>query len=161
MDSAVIVYAIVDSPLGGILVARNLQGLTCINFQDGTQPIVPPQGWRKDTASLAEASAQLQAYFRGELRQFELPLSPVGTAFQRQVWRAMQGIPYGRTLTYARLAEQVGRPQAARAVGGASSRNPLPVVVPCHRVVGSDGKLTGYAGGLHLKQALLDLEQGK
>jgi len=161
MDRIGIAYTIMNSPLGRILVARNADGLTRINFQDGTEAISPQAGWREQAAALVNATAQLEAYFRGELRQFEIPLAPEGTAFQRQVWQAMKAIPYGQTITYAELARQVGRPQAARAVGGASSRNPLPVVVPCHRVVGSDGSLTGYAGGLHLKQALLDLERGK
>ena len=159
MNKAGIVYTVMNSPLGRILVARNTEGLTCINFQDGTEPVSPQAGWREQASALADATAQLGAYFRGELRQFEIPLAPQGTAFQLQVWQAMKAIPYGQTLTYAELARKVGRPQAARAVGGASSRNPLPVVVPCHRVVGSDGSLTGYAGGLHLKQALLDLER--
>lgn len=161
MDSSEIVYAIIDSPLGGILVARNPVGLTRVNFQDGSERISPPASWRMDPAALAEAADQLMAYFEGKLRKFKLSLSPGGTAFQRQVWEAMQAIPYGQTATYAGLARLVGRPQAARAVGSASSRNPLPVVVPCHRVVGSDGSLTGYAGGLHLKQALLSLERQK
>ncbi|OGO27550.1 MAG: cysteine methyltransferase [Chloroflexi bacterium RBG_16_54_18] len=156
-----ITYTIMTSPLGRILVARNAEGLTCINFQDGTEAVSPQAGWRERASDLADATAQLEAYFRGELQQFEIPLAPYGTTFQRQVWQTMRAIPYGQTLTYAELARRVGRPQAARAVGGASSCNPLPVVVPCHRVVGSDGSLTGYAGGLHLKQALLDLERGK
>jgi len=153
-----IVYSILNSPLGRLLVARNADGLTCINFQDGTEAVNPQAGWLEQPSALADAAEQLEAYFRGELRQFDLPLAPQGTAFQLQVWQAMREIPYGQTVTYAELARRVGRPQAARAVGGASSRNPLPVVVPCHRVVGSDGSLTGYAGGLHLKQALLELE---
>lgn len=156
-----ILYTVIDTPLGCLLVAGSPNGLTRINFQAGTQAITPPESWREQPAAFVEATRQLQAYFHGDLRQFDLPLAPQGTAFQLQVWQAMQAIPYGGTATYAELARQVGRPQSARAVGGASSRNPLPVVVPCHRVVGSDGSLTGYAGGLHLKQALLDLESGK
>lgn len=161
MGSTEIMYTIIDSPLGGILLARSPLGLTCINFQDGSEPIHPPAGWQLEPQALAEAARQVRAYFDGELQQFEQTLSPGGTAFQQQVWRAMQEIPYGETQTYASLARRVGRPLAARAVGSASSRNPLPVVVPCHRVVGSDGSLTGYSGGLHLKQALLNLERQK
>ncbi len=154
-----IAYTIMNSPLGRLLVARDADGLTCINFQDGTEAVSPQDGWIEQPSALTDASAQLEAYFRGELRQFDIPLAPQGTTFQRQVWQAMRDILYGQTVTYTELARRVGRPQAARAVGGASSRNPLPVVVPCHRVVGSDGSLTGYAGGLHLKQALLELER--
>jgi len=154
-----IAYTIMNSPLGGLLIARDADGLTCINFQDGTEAVSPQDGWIEQPSALTDASAQLEAYFRGELRQFDIPLAPQGTTFQRQVWQAMRDILYGQTVTYTELARRVGRPQAARAVGGASSRNPLPVVVPCHRVVGSDGSLTGYAGGLHLKQALLELER--
>jgi len=154
-----IAYTIMNSPLGRLLVARDAEGLTCINFQDGTEAVSPQDGWIEQPSALTDASAQLEAYFRGELRQFDIPLAPQGTTFQRQVWQAMRDILYGQTVTYTELARRVGRPQAARAVGGASSRNPLPVVVPCHRVVGSDGSLTGYAGGLHLKQALLELER--
>jgi len=154
-----IAYTIMNSPLGRLLVARDDDGLICINFQDGTEAVDPQAGWLEQPSALADATAQLEAYFRGELREFEIPLAPQGTAFQLQVWQAMRDIPYGQTATYAELARRVGRSTAARAVGGASSRNPLPVVVPCHRVVGSDGSLTGYAGGLHLKQALLELER--
>jgi len=159
METNGVTYTIMNSLLGRILVARSAAGLTCINFQDGTQAKAPQAGWREDASALAEATEQLAAYFRGELRHFDLPLAPEGTPFQHQVWQAMQAIPYGHTRAYRDLALLLGRPQAARAVGGASSRNPLPVVVPCHRVVGRDGSLTGYAGGLHFKEALLDLER--
>jgi methylated-DNA-[protein]-cysteine S-methyltransferase len=159
MENSNISYTMMDSPLGRILVAGCPTGLRRINFQAGTEAITPPPGWVEEPNILAEAVNQLRAYFRGELRQFDLQLEPVGTDFQHQVWQAMRAIPYGKTSTYAELARQVGRREAARAVGGASSRNPLPIIVPCHRVVGSDGSLTGYAGGLHLKQALLDLER--
>jgi methylated-DNA-[protein]-cysteine S-methyltransferase len=160
MEDSHISYTMVDSPLGRILVAGSSAGLTRINFQAGTEAITPLPGWVKEVNVLAEAIGQLSAYFRGELRQFDLLLAPAGTAFQQQVWQAMRTIPYGQTITYAELARQLGRREAARAVGGASSRNPLPIIVPCHRVVGSDGSLTGYAGGLHLKAALLELERG-
>ena len=107
---------------------------------------------------LLEAAAQLRAYFAGELREFDLPLAPRGTVFQRQVWTAVSAIPYGSTATYAEIAAAIGRPSACRAVGAANGRNPLPLIVPCHRVIGAAGALTGYGGGLERKRSLLDLE---
>jgi methylated-DNA-[protein]-cysteine S-methyltransferase len=115
-----------------------------------------PQG---DAASLAAAAIQLEQYFAGERTAFELDLEPHGTPFERQVWEAVRAIPYGETASYADIARRIGRPSACRAVGRANGRNPLAVIVPCHRVVGSDGSLTGYAGGLGAKRALLDLER--
>jgi len=108
-----IAYTIMNSPLGRLLVARNAEGLTCINFQEGTEAVPPQDGWREQASALADATAQLEAYFRGELRQFDIPLAPQGTTFQLQVWQAMRDIPYGQTVTYAELARRVGRPQAA------------------------------------------------
>ena len=107
---------------------------------------------------LLEAADQLRAYFAGELRAFDLPLAPDGTAFQLDVWEAVSAIPYGGTASYSAIATAVGRPSACRAVGAANGRNPLPVIVPCHRVIGSAGGLTGYGGGLDRKRSLLDLE---
>ena len=107
---------------------------------------------------LLDAADQLRAYFAGELREFELPLAPRGTAFQRQVWAAVSAVPYGSTATYSEIAAAVGRPDACRAVGAANGRNPLPVIVPCHRIIGAAGALTGYGGGLDRKRSLLDLE---
>ncbi len=112
-----------------------------------------------DAARLAPVAAQLQEYFRGERTTFDLPLALHGTPFQRRVWDEMMRIPYGTTLSYKQLAERVGRPDACRAVGGASGKNPIWIVVPCHRIVGSGGTLTGYAGGLTTKQRLLTLER--
>ena len=116
---------------------------------------------RSDAAPFAEAEAQLHAYFAGELERFELPLAPRGTAFQRSVWDALREIPYGRTTTYSELAASIGRPSACRAVGAANGRNPLPVIVPCHRVLGAAGALTGYGGGLERKRDLLAFEAAK
>jgi methylated-DNA-[protein]-cysteine S-methyltransferase len=107
---------------------------------------------------LLQAADQLRAYFAGELREFDLPLAPRGTPFQRRVWDAVSAIPYGGTATYAETAVAIGRPSACRAVGAANGRNPLPVIVPCHRVIGAAGELTGYGGGLERKRSLLDLE---
>lgn len=108
---------------------------------------------------LLEAAGQLRAYFAGDLREFDLPLAPRGTEFQRQVWAAVSAIPHGATATYSEIAAAVGRPSARRAVGAANGRNPLPVIVPCHRVIGAAGALTGYGGGLDRKRSLLDLER--
>jgi methylated-DNA-[protein]-cysteine S-methyltransferase len=111
-----------------------------------------------DDPLLVEAADQLRAYFAGELREFDLPLAPSGTEFQRRVWDAVSAVPFGATASYAEIAAAIGTTSACRAVGAANGRNPLPVIVPCHRVVGSTGALTGYGGGLERKQALLDLE---
>jgi methylated-DNA-[protein]-cysteine S-methyltransferase len=111
-----------------------------------------------DDPLLVEAAGQLRAYFARELREFDLPLAPSGTGFQRRVWDAVSAVPFGATASYAEIAAAIGTPSACRAVGAANGRNPLPVIVPCHRVVGSTGALTGYGGGLERKRALLDLE---
>ncbi len=114
-----------------------------------------------ETLLLKEAARQLKSYFAGELKEFSLPLEPSGTDFMKQVWTALCGIPYGKTATYGEIAGKVGRPKAARAVGLANNRNPIPIFIPCHRVIGADGSLTGYAGGLDMKKKLLDLEKEK
>jgi O-6-methylguanine DNA methyltransferase len=113
-----------------------------------------------DPALLAPVRTQLEAYFRGELRGFDLPLAPHGTPFQLQVWAELRKIPYGQTISYGELARRLGNPLLTRAVGTANGANPISIIVPCHRVIGADGSLTGYAGGLQLKRALLDLERG-
>lgn len=112
-----------------------------------------------ETPLLKEAVRQLDSYFAGELKEFTLPLSPEGTEFMKRVWAALCDIPYGKTATYKDIAEKIGSPKAARAVGLANNRNPIPIIIPCHRVIGADGSLTGYAGGLDMKQKLLDLEK--
>jgi methylated-DNA-[protein]-cysteine S-methyltransferase len=149
-------YDTIDSPLGELLMAGNGQALTAVHM-DGT----PDPGWKRDPGALREAAAQLRAYFAGELREFDLALAPHGTPFQREVWSALREIPYGHTISYAELAAAVGRPDAARAVGAANGRNPIAVVIPCHRVIGASGALTGYGGGLGRKRLLLDLEAGQ
>jgi methylated-DNA-[protein]-cysteine S-methyltransferase len=154
------IYTYMDSPFGSILLARNSLGLTHINFQEGKSRQNPPVSWRFDQNGFDETIAQLRAYFEGDLYRFDLPLAPDGTSFQLQVWQALRTIPYGEVISYARLAGKLGRSHnAARAVGAANGKNPLPVVVPCHRVIGSNGHLTGYAGGIHIKEALLALER--
>jgi methylated-DNA-[protein]-cysteine S-methyltransferase len=152
-------YTTLESPLGPVLVAGDEAGLRRISFQHGTRALEPGPGWRRDDAALAEAAGQLRAYFAGARRGFDLPLAPLGTEFQQRVWRALCEIPYGETISYGELARRVGQPSASRAVGAANGRNPLPIVVPCHRVIGSTGRLVGFGGGLHLKEGLLGLEQ--
>jgi methylated-DNA-[protein]-cysteine S-methyltransferase len=148
-----------DSPLGRILLAANQDGLCAIDFQDGDQPLIPAPDWLEQKADLSEAIAQLAAYFRGVRTSFDLPLAPGGTRFQRQVWQAVLAIPYGQTQSYARLAARIENPKATRAVGAANGRNPLPIVIPCHRVIGSSGALVGYGGGLEIKRRLLEMEK--
>ena len=142
--------ATVDTPIGTLWLAADEDGLTAISFD----PL--PAGPASPVCR--EAAEQLEAYFAGELRDLELPLAPRGTDFQRSVWTAVAGIPYGGTASYREIATALGRPAACRAVGAANGRNPLPVVIPCHRVIGTAGALTGYGGGLERKRALLDLE---
>jgi len=115
--------------------------------------------WREDKVPLREVIQQLRAYFAKELETFKLTLAPEGTDFQQSVWNELCGIPYGETISYGELAKRVGNPKASRAVGAANGQNPIPIIIPCHRVIGSDGKLTGFGGGLPIKQKLLALEQ--
>ena len=159
MNDPEIRYTIVESPLGRIFLARNDKGLTRMSFQEGTRPLTPGGNWRKANDAFNEERTQLAAYFDGTLFEFDLALAPEGTPFQREAWRALQSIPYGETATYGEQARRIGRAAASRAVGAANGRNPLPIVVPCHRVIGADGKLTGYGGGLRFKEALLALER--
>ncbi len=152
-------YATIDSDVvGPVLVVGDPLGLRQIRLLDGEGAQGPESTWRHDPSGLEEACAQLRAYFAGDLQVFDLDLAPVGTEFQRAAWDALQRIPYGRTSSYGDQAAALGRPTASRAVGAANGRNPLPIVVPCHRVVGRDGTLTGFRGGVALKRALLDHE---
>jgi methylated-DNA-[protein]-cysteine S-methyltransferase len=153
---AMILYDTIDSPIGELLVTGDGDALTAVQM-DGSSG----RGWQRDPSALREATSQLRAYLSGELREFDLPLAPDGTPFQREVWAALREIPYGHTISYAQLAAAVGRPGAARAVGAANGRNPIAVVIPCHRVIGASGALTGYGGGLGRKRLLLDLEAGQ
>jgi len=153
------VYDYFDTGLIGTLtLVADEQGLRRIEFQTARHPVGIDSGWQRDAAFFTQAKAQLRAYFKGDIREFDLPLAPKGTPFQLGVWRALQAIPYGTVTSYRWVAEQIGNPKAVRAVGGANARNPLPVVVPCHRVIGSNGTLTGFGGGLDVKQRLIELE---
>ena len=154
-----ICYTQIASPLGPLLLAGDDSGLRHVIFISEDQPPRPDPTWRKDTASLTETIRQLQAYFAGELETFNLPLATEGTPFQMKVWQALRDIPYGHTISYGELARRIGNPKASRAVGLANGSNPIPIVIPCHRVIGSNGKLTGYGGGLPIKEKLLALER--
>lgn len=148
----------VDSPLGPLTLAG--VGSTLTHLLMAGQAHEPDRcGWQRDDGAFADAAEQLAAYFAGELTEFDLDVRPAGTDFQRRVWTALRGIPYGQTRSYADIARRVGCPAGARAVGLANGRNPVGIVIPCHRVIGSTGRLTGYGGGLDRKQTLLELER--
>ncbi len=152
-------YQHVDSPVGPLLIAASDAGLHAIEFHAAQHPVTRDHTWQAGSHAFIDAArAQLAEYFGGTRQTFDLPLSPAGTAFQQAVWRALVGIPYGHTISYAELARRVGRPAASRAVGAANGRNPLPIVLPCHRVIGANGSLTGFGGGLPTKRFLLELE---
>ena len=147
------------SPVGPLLLAADDDGLRLIEFDSPRHPMRRTSEWQPgEHEVLRNARLQLEQYFAGERRDFDLPLAPRGTAFQREVWHALRGIPYGETISYAQLAQRIGKPSAMRAVGAANGRNPLPIVVPGHRVIGADGSLTGFGGGLPTKRFLLELE---
>lgn len=147
------------SPVGPLRLVRSEYGLQGLYFaQHRHAPALDP-AWLSDDTGFDDVRAQLDAYFAGELREFDLPLDPVGTVWQHRVWTALRDIPYGRTWSYGELAARLGAPGSARAAGLANGRNPLSIIVPCHRVIGADGRLTGYGGGLARKEFLLGLEQ--
>jgi methylated-DNA-[protein]-cysteine S-methyltransferase len=149
-------YSYLDTLIGRILIAGDDDAICAIRFERDNEP---DAGWIAGmNKPIREASRQLQLYFAGKLHDFALPLRPEGTTFQRTVWRALQDIPYGETISYGELARRVGNPSASRAVGAANGANPIPIVIPCHRVIGANGKLTGFGGGLPIKQRLLGLE---
>jgi methylated-DNA-[protein]-cysteine S-methyltransferase len=152
-------YTQIDSPIGPLFLTGDEQGLKTITFQRERKKVTPEADWKEDHRFFKDVIDQLDAYFRGKLKKFNLKLDPRGTPFQLSVLKALQKVPYGKTVSYGELARRVGNPKASRAVGGANARNPLPIVIPCHRVIGSDGSLTGFGGGLDVKQALLDLEK--
>lgn len=151
-------YTYIESPVGRLMLAGDSEGLLSISFMEGRHPTPPEESWLVDDRPFGDAAEQLQAYFDGNLREFNLRLVPRGTQFQLQVWSALREIPYGTTISYAELARRIGKPKAVRAVGAANGKNPLAIVVPCHRVIGSNGSLTGYGGGMRNKEYLLALE---
>jgi methylated-DNA-[protein]-cysteine S-methyltransferase len=149
-----------QSPVGTITLAGRDGKLRHLRMDDQTyEP--SHEGWEPDANAFPEAVEQLTAYFAGELQEFDLELELLGTEFQRRVWNALLTIPYGETRSYGEIALQIGSPGASRAVGLANGHNPVGIIVPCHRVIGANGSLTGYGGGLHRKKALLELEQSR
>lgn len=153
-------FSYLETPVGTLLVAGDEDAVHFIRFPNG-KASRPGHGWTEAAprGALAEAAKQLREYFTGQRKDFDLPLAPEGTPFQRSVWRCLEEIPYGETISYAELAKRVGNPKAARAVGAANGKNPLPIVVPCHRVIAANGTLRGFGGGLPTKEKLLGLEQ--
>jgi len=151
-------YRYIASPIGNLLLAGDSSGLCYIGFPEGKGQVQPEPHWHLSEHCFSEAEQQLQQYFAGKRRQFDLTLAPSGTVFQLEVLAALEEIPCGETRSYAQIAQRIGRPQAVRAVGAANGRNPLPIVIPCHRVIGKDGSLTGFGGGLQAKKFLLQLE---
>ncbi|MCF7751096.1 methylated-DNA--[protein]-cysteine S-methyltransferase [Bacillus subtilis subsp. subtilis] len=154
-------YDTFDSPIGPLTVAGDSQGIHHILFENNRYDAKGREHWRHDAAALCDARTQLLQYLHGQRQRFELPLAPHGTAFQLRVWKALADIPFGQTWSYVALARHIGHPTASRAVGAANGRNPLPIVLPCHRVIGSSGALTGFGGGLPTKAALLQLETAR
>lgn len=150
-------YRIIDSPIGPLTLAGRGNALTHL-LMDNHRHAPNATGWLRDDTAFAAAVDQLTDYFTGARTEFALDLHMAGTEFQQRVWSALLTIPYGQTRTYGQLATQIGAPTASRAVGLANGRNPISIIVPCHRVIGSKGNLTGYGGGIERKRALLDLE---
>lgn len=145
--------------IGTLTMVGHEQGLIHLDFEKGKYPLPIQPDWQRKASVFKEVKAQLRAYFKRELRQFDLPLAPKGSVFQHKVWEALRQIPYGQLVSYGDIARAMGNPKAVRAVGGANGKNPISIIVPCHRVVGSDGSLTGFGGGLEIKQRLIDLER--
>ncbi|MDH3417593.1 MAG: methylated-DNA--[protein]-cysteine S-methyltransferase [Gammaproteobacteria bacterium] len=151
-------YCYLDTPIGELLLAGEDDALAMIGFPKGSMRRDPEADWIYNEKPLVKARQQLEEYFAGARKDFDLPLRLEGTEFQVSVLKALQEIPYGETVSYGEIAKRIGRPRAVRAVGAANGRNPIPIVVPCHRVIGSSGDLTGFGGGLDTKEALLRLE---
>jgi methylated-DNA-[protein]-cysteine S-methyltransferase len=153
-------YRQLSSPLGKVLLTSDGQALTGLFMTRLAEASAPEMAarWRQDDAPFREVSAQLEAYFEGEATSFDVPMDPAGTPFQRRVWRELCAIPYGSAISYVELARRIGQPTASRAVGGANGRNPISIIVPCHRVIAADGTLGGYGGGLDRKRWLLEHE---
>ena len=158
MHNDMIYYDDLATPVGPLRLVADAQGLRQIGFETERHPKQAAPDWIHSAEALAFARTQLQEYFAGARQQFTLPLHPLGTPFQLAVWQQLARIPYSVTISYGELARRIGQPRAVRAVGAANGRNPLPIVLPCHRVIGSDGSLTGFGGGLPTKRWLLALE---
>lgn len=152
-------YDIIESSVCPILLAGDEEGLKHVIFLRGEKQVEIPDNWVKNKDFFGEAERQLESYFSGRLKSFDLKLASKGTDFQKSVWKALCEIPYGETRTYKDIAASIGKPKACRAVGLANNRNPIAIIVPCHRVIGSNGKLVGYASGVDVKEFLLGLEK--
>jgi methylated-DNA-[protein]-cysteine S-methyltransferase len=152
------IYWTVASPIGELLMAGDGEQLQRLHMRNSRHSTPIGDGWMRDGNPFADLCEQLDQYFAGERREFDLALDPQGSEFELRVWRALRQIPYGETESYGELAERIGHPGSARAVGAANGQNPMAVVIPCHRVIGANGSLTGYAGGLERKRLLLDIE---
>ncbi len=151
-------YCYLETPIGDLLLAGDEQTLCLLGFPEGSMRREPEPDWIYSEKPFAEAREQLNAYFAGERKSFDLKLNPGGTEFQLQVLDELQKIPYGTTTSYGDIAKRIGRPRAVRAVGAANGRNPIPIIIPCHRVIGSSGDMTGFGGGIPTKEALIRLE---
>ncbi|MEP6599292.1 MAG: methylated-DNA--[protein]-cysteine S-methyltransferase [Actinomycetota bacterium] len=151
-------YTFIESPLGDLLVTRDEGGITGLYLPTGRHPRRVDPSWQRDHTGFDDVRSQLDEYFAGTRQDFDLTLHPAGSTFQHRVWQALREIPYGQTTSYGKTAASIGAPGSARAVGLANAQNPIPIVVPCHRVVGADGSLTGYGGGIDAKRWLLDHE---
>lgn len=156
-----LLYTTMESPIGELLLVGDGERLRGLYLQDGRKPARVGAGWRRSPAPFGLVRAQLREYFGGERTSFDVALALRGGTFERRVWSELQEIPYGETASYGEIARRVGCPTAARAVGLANGRNPVSIIVPCHRVIGADGGLTGYGGGLERKRRLLELESGQ
>lgn len=156
-----ICYRWMESPTGKLLLLADDGGLRAVSFAHGRTPVTVSAEWKHGGTPLNEPLRQLRAFFGGELRCFDLALNPQGTEFQQRVWKGLLEIPYGQTISYGELARRLGNPAASRAVGLANGSNPIAIIIPCHRVIGSSGKLTGYGGGLENKRWLLDFERSQ
>ena len=156
-----VLYTYLESPIGPLLLAGDGVRLSKVGFPNGKGRVAPRDDWWRDDEQFVDARAQLSAYFAGELRSFNLELMPKGSPFQLSVWQALRTIPFGVTVSYGEIANRIGRPSASRAVGAANGANPIPIIVPCHRVIGGSGALTGFGGGIETKRWLLAHEQGK
>jgi methylated-DNA-[protein]-cysteine S-methyltransferase len=151
-------YCYHDSPIGPLLLAGDGEALSLLGFPEGKMRRQHEPGWLESPEKFRKVRKQLDDYFAGRLDRFDVPLAPKGTEFQETVWQALTEIPFGETWSYGELARRIGKPKASRAVGAANGVNPIPIIIPCHRVIGASGKLTGFGGGLLTKQYLLDLE---
>lgn len=154
-------YRKYSSPIGNLLLSGDGTVLEQLLLPNRATTFTIPEDWQEDVNGFSEVTRQLDEYFSGTRKTFSLPLNPQGTEFQKSVWTELQNIPYGTTAQYGEIASRINNPKACRAVGLANSRNPIPIIIPCHRIIGKDGSLTGFGGGIELKKKLLELESGQ